>query len=265
MRGTPLVPESTRLIAWGKLRDAVLFGATFVYALGYLAWCVYAWRHDLGLLPPLEGQYFIAGFAPGILLVLGQGLFSRLVPASTPHDRDVARRRAIIACILGFVVGIVGWIGQETEGLGNSTLAVLFWTGFSLVGLTCYFTVRGEEIPSFGLRGFFAVAITALVISTFVLYAAQIFPSVPKPFGGPGPECVALDVDGGELSRELRVYLTGASRSDVIQSRPLWLYFEGNDYIFLRSERGPRAVVIRVRATSVRAIVPSSGCPTGTS
>jgi hypothetical protein len=256
-----------RLVAWAKLRDAALFGATIVYALGYLTWCFYAWRHQLGFLPPLEGQYFVAGIAPGLLLAIAFVLYKRLEPAPTATARTAALRKARFALLVGGIFGIVGWISQDALSASHGFLAVLFWGGFALIALSWYFVLRGEERQTAALRGVFVVAIPALIAATFLLYVARVFPILPKPFGGPGPECVVLDIDGGLLSPDSRLALTGKQlpqRSEVLRSAPLWLQFEGNDLIVISEAREPTLqAVLRVRAAAVKATVPSSDCSVG--
>jgi uncharacterized membrane protein len=50
--------------------DGLVTVATAVYALGYFSWAYYSWDRGLGLPPGLEGQYFIAGIVPALLLIL---------------------------------------------------------------------------------------------------------------------------------------------------------------------------------------------------
>ena len=46
----------------GTLRDGVLTSVGVVYIFGYGVWAYNAWRNNLGLLPALQFQYFVAGF-----------------------------------------------------------------------------------------------------------------------------------------------------------------------------------------------------------
>jgi hypothetical protein len=54
----------------GSLRDGFLVTAAIFYFFGYIVWAINAYRNDLGLIPALEFQYFIAGVLP-VLIILG--------------------------------------------------------------------------------------------------------------------------------------------------------------------------------------------------
>jgi hypothetical protein len=52
----------------GKLRDRLLIAAGAIYVLGYVTWSVHAFTHQLGPLPAVQGQYFVAGLVIAIIL-----------------------------------------------------------------------------------------------------------------------------------------------------------------------------------------------------
>ena len=54
----------------GELRDGFLVIAAICYFFGYIVWAITAYRNDLGLLPALDFQYFVAGVPP-LLVLLG--------------------------------------------------------------------------------------------------------------------------------------------------------------------------------------------------
>lgn len=54
----------------GDLRDGLLVTATILYITGYLVWSFNAWQNNLGLLPALDAQYFVAGLVPVLILSL---------------------------------------------------------------------------------------------------------------------------------------------------------------------------------------------------
>lgn len=58
-----------RLKQIGELRDGFLVGVVIVYILGYIVWAFNAWQNNLGLLPAIDFQYFIAGIVPTVLLL----------------------------------------------------------------------------------------------------------------------------------------------------------------------------------------------------
>jgi hypothetical protein len=77
------LPRLTARLEWlGNLRDGILVSVAIFYAAGYLVWAIYAWQNNLGLLPALEFQYFVAGVFPVAILaaaILGAKLLRRFV------------------------------------------------------------------------------------------------------------------------------------------------------------------------------------------
>lgn len=77
------LPRLTARLEWlGNLRDGILVSVAIFYAAGYLVWAIYAWQNNLGLLPALELQYFVAGVFPVAILVaaiLGAKLLRRFM------------------------------------------------------------------------------------------------------------------------------------------------------------------------------------------
>lgn len=66
--------QTSGIVNWmkqiGGLRDGFLVIASVLYILGYIIWSVSAFQSDLGLLPAIESQYFIAGIVPTLILWL---------------------------------------------------------------------------------------------------------------------------------------------------------------------------------------------------
>src|SRR2546422_6485383 len=58
----------------GEARDDLLVIAAALYGVGYLVWALHASRYNLGLLPAIESQYFIAGIAPTLVIVVAYKL-----------------------------------------------------------------------------------------------------------------------------------------------------------------------------------------------
>src|SRR5690349_2113251 len=57
----PIGPLEGSLIKLGSVRDGLLILLSLVYALGYSVWAINAYSRNLGLLPALQFEYFIAG------------------------------------------------------------------------------------------------------------------------------------------------------------------------------------------------------------
>ncbi len=79
--------------AIGNLRDTLLVGAGTVYILGYLTWSISAYSQDLGLLPALEAQYFMAGIVPAAILGMVLLLLFNLVAVNAFCIGSSGRRR----------------------------------------------------------------------------------------------------------------------------------------------------------------------------
>jgi hypothetical protein len=60
--------EQLKLIT--ALRDGLLVVVPLLYVVGYLVWSFSAWQNHLGLLPALDPQYFVAGLAPVIIVLI---------------------------------------------------------------------------------------------------------------------------------------------------------------------------------------------------
>ena len=53
----------------GSRRNGFLVGLAVIYGLGYLVWAVNSWMNNLGFLPALDFQYFVAIFTQLVLQV----------------------------------------------------------------------------------------------------------------------------------------------------------------------------------------------------
>jgi hypothetical protein len=60
--------EQLKLIT--ALRDGMFVVVPLLYVVGYLVWSFNAWQNHLGLLPALDPQYFVAGLAPVIIVLI---------------------------------------------------------------------------------------------------------------------------------------------------------------------------------------------------
>ena len=255
-----------RLLRLGELRDAVLFVGTCVYVLGYLTWCIYADHHGLGFLPPLEGQYFVAGVAPTAILWLA---FSAL--RSIPAAKDLAQRKAAArwgeragkAVKYLFVAAVL--VGPLLGELISQTVFALGAVALIAAGVLAFRAgTEGSTFDRWWMRGLIVVTALGAVLG----YARTVFSRMPLAFGGPSPRCVLLHVRGEDVGPALAAILAVDARGDTstavrTTARPLWLHFEGDPFVLVSPTlEGEKWTVVRLRESSVMAIVPSGGCTT---
>jgi uncharacterized membrane protein len=251
-----------RLLATAELRDAVLFGATACYVCGYLTWAVYSADRELGVLPPLEGQYFLAGIIPMMLAGGAFGLLRLLRPLKDASRRERAQRigdRAVQLLALLIGAGVVlrwtGLVSDQQEDL----LVSLLTLGSVMIGVL---QARGGGTGARWLLGVFRAIVTLLVPLTAIVYATRLFPFLGAEFGGPAPKCIQLDLLVSHTSAATLASL-GASpeAGGSVRSTSVWLQFAGGGVLIV-SEQNKRPVkgVIRLRESQTGALLPAGGC-----
>jgi hypothetical protein len=233
----------SRLETWGGglkgARDIALVGFGGVYAFGYLARAVHAWDYNLGVLPGVELQYFVAGFVLLMppALVLG-ALFGtwRLLQRYASWEEAQPRRRQRLDNVLGVLLlgGLLIFGGADLAGrfvpihpyISNTAFAVFLGAITVTFGLAIvrpesmktghraeaspgprHLVVRVLEGVGLFLSWLFVVnfglVVTLLLLSAMLLGAAKILPVLPQALGGVAPRCAQLDVDATALPREL--------------------------------------------------------------
>jgi hypothetical protein len=243
----------SRLLSLGELRDAALFIATVIYVLGYSAWAIYSANRGLGVLPPLEGQYFLAGIVPLVLLLTGTWVFRAITPAPSNSHRKRALSWGKWLILLG---GIVGMVAAVMAPLWIAVVATLV-TFFGLA-----LTIRSGETREMLWPFRFLVALS--LIGSANLYAVIMFPLIPRELDGPSPSCVQVDVVRSSVASATaeQLGLAAVPSPDLaVRSAPLWLYFDGGGLLVVSRAGDPARQVIRMRGSDVGAVISSSGCP----
>jgi hypothetical protein len=265
-----------RLESVARLRDSVFAVAGFVYVLGYASWAFYAWDRGLGLLPPLEGQYFVSGIAPALLVLLGVAghrviarLAARRRARPSAADLRLATRLERVGTVL-VAAGLLGeWIDSRRGGSWLGSLA----TGAMLIGLVAVCArafvsaSRSDRVFARAQVWYARVALPLFAAAAFVLYVQRIFPGVPAELGGPAARCVVLDVERERVSSAMLADPLGASVSGdekVVRSAPVWLLFEGGDAALLaRSTPIEPGRVQRLAEGAIDGVSSASGCRRG--
>jgi hypothetical protein len=265
---TPPEPESTltaKAERIGKLRDAVLVLATIVYLLGYLSWALYAGTNDLGLVPALDTQYFVAGVLPvlvlavGIVLALLQLRFVKWSNAEPSPARltsgNVILAAGAVLIVLGVLAGKV--LPQRINGGAEAatiTGAYVAMAGAVLQGARSHPWLR---LYSLGIIWLVVIFIPLLL---FLEYSDKVFPHLPASLGGPAPRCVSIDLATQEVSGATSAVLVAggdSTGSPIRHTRPLMLVFDGPQFAMLRvKDDGPKGPTYAIAKHAVMALTP---------
>jgi hypothetical protein len=250
--------------------DLLVAAATVVYALGYLSWAVYSWDRGLDLPPALEGQYFIAGFVPAllvvVLLLIVAGLAKLRTRLSAPAKKSDRRWHKILDSVglalifggaLSFYLTKHVWIYATMLPLGGAAL-----------GVSWFFSP--EKIDRAFARGFSWYGVFAAAVLSFALmlaYATKVFPYLPSEFGGPEVSCVSFDLKRNDLSEATLELITArdvaGSQAQVVRSRPVHMLSAPGRYYLIAVSNSPSAKYMKVNTELVHAIVPSDNCGAG--
>jgi hypothetical protein len=255
----------SRVLAVGELRDAVLFLATAIYVLGYVTWAIYSADQGLGVLPPLEGQYFLAGLVPLVLLAVALAALAAIVPPADARARGRAKKWGSIIMAVALAPAVIlasvdYWVDVSPALEGAVLVFVVFGTYVGM-GLK----IRSGEAGTGGwMVWLFRLAILASAVSGLLIYATLVFPMLPRELGGPRPFCVELDVTAASISPATLASLkpvAGTTSAATVRSGPLWLHFDGGGALVLSQGRGrPVPLPFRVSDSAVPVVLSSTGC-----
>jgi hypothetical protein len=266
------------LDSWGarltRWRDIALVGFASVYALGYLTRAVHAWLYNLGVLPGVELQYFVAGLLlflpPAALLALLYGVWRGFQGfAAWERRRPGVRQRidtslgvVVLVALLGFVA--IDWLRRwlPIPPHVSNILLTVFVGGFAInigLGMARPATppaaldaerhdhgvlVRVFEWIGRVLGGILAVNIglffVTLLATSILVGALKLLPELPQALGGAAPRCAMLDVDVAKVSPELAAELFGkdAAQAPSVKgarrSREVRIYYSGGDYLLFK-------------------------------
>jgi hypothetical protein len=226
---------------WGerltRTRDIALVGFGGVYAFGYLARALHAWGNNLGVLPGVEFQYFVAGLLLLVppALVLG-ALFGswRLLRTVAVWERRREGRRKRVDAVVGVLLfgGLIGFGVTSADWVGRLVTIPAYVPGLLMAVFIAAFAVNAAlamarpappasyEAPvrqgrvlgalqriGVVLMGLAVVNFGLLVVSllalAMLLGAAKILPVLPQALGGAAPQCAQFDIDVTKISSEL--------------------------------------------------------------
>jgi hypothetical protein len=257
----------------GALRDGFLVLAASSYVMGYLVWSVNAWQNNLGLLPALESQYFVAGIIPlsfvglAVLLFRAERRFRRwystwLGPEEIERLKWKARLRQGIAlsfAVVPFILALLAFLQRWIPVLESSPI----YLGWFLALLL--FFLPDSELK--GIEWFFKLwqrllvyyVIIALTVLGIAFHLELVYPNIPQEFGGVRPRCAYLDISQKQVAEEtLEQILPGYaldSDQQIVQSKKVDVYFSGRDFILVKPhDQGPTQRTLEIKQSVVLAI-----------
>ena len=270
----------------GELRDGALVLVSVTYITGYMVWSLNAWVNQLGVLPVIDSQYFVAGFVPVSILLLAYFGGTQLRRLIEQWDQLVAPnvtiwwqgllRLAAIAVFVGsfatlIILSIVNALSESKGTTYNIFRVVIVIWGISFIFLP---PINEVEHPNwlqswlqdwFGGKGFRAAqswfrklmsyyVIFALTLLGLFYYLFIAYPNLPQELGGVRPRCGYLDVPKAQLSNETLEAIVPANlvKSDhpVVRSMEVEILFSGSDVILIRS----RGTVYEIKRSNVSVI-----------
>jgi hypothetical protein len=277
----------------GSLRDGFLVTAATFYFFGYIVWAINAYRNDLGLLPALEFQYFIAG-APLVVIIL---VLYSIVVASKRLIETVRKwigpnptGGKLYLCLIVFFLAVSAVVSiriTATEWFKavfpNARSWVVIISALVIVVSPLFISqlenaFRKREVLQglieplrvllhlLGLvyAAMFFVGLAALAF----VYSVELYPNIPQEFGGARPYYACLDIVKAQMSTETikGVLPTDANKSQqpVVRSLRLEVLFSGSDIMLVRA-RGKVFKITKNMIQTVAMCDESEGKPTASS
>ena len=230
----------------GDVRDAILVLVSLLYFLGYIGWAVFAWGAQLGVAPPFQAQYFVAGLpvlatlgaVVAVAVMLQRLLIWRWPVWFSSRNRSVKiilvfsiAFVTIFAAILQYVVPDYTFnLTRRPLWLDLTFGAVLF---FGLLLLVVSLGADGPEGIGYTIALYASVA--ALAIIPYIYLTLVLYPRVPQYFGGGKPRCAYLDLYKEHFSPETLGELVPdpGSSSAVVRSKEVGLIFSSGEAVYV--------------------------------
>lgn len=272
--------DATILVRWldrlkklglGEARDDLLVIAAALYGVGYLVWALHASRYNLGLLPAIESQYFIAGIAPTLVIVVAYKL-TVLVERGLDLIRKalgpdaVGWKRGLRVSIYGafwgslLLVFVSAVLERASSQLSRSMGQYAIW----LFSASFFFLPEGEfRVGRFDFGRFYKLLMVrylgvAIAILGIIFYSERVHSVLPQELGGGRPRCASLDLVRSQVSSQTLKALLPVSNTDTEAARSVDVdvFFAGGDYLLVKPrERGELdPTTYELRRADVRAI-----------
>jgi hypothetical protein len=181
--------KSLSLLEWikehlkttGDLRDGLLISASILYVVGYLVWSSNAWQNQLGLLPALDPQYFVAGLVPVVIMLaafIGGTYFKRFLVDRWPVlvGTDAKGIWKVIRVTLLFMF----WPALALVAFGPflGALLLLFYLGYKLLRRFApgiWLRLADKEVKGWKLLVRLAVSLLAFAAFLVLLFKRDYF------------------------------------------------------------------------------------------
>lgn len=251
----------------GNLRDGFLVAAATTYALGWFVWAVNAQENNLGLLPALEAQYFVAGVIPLLILVSVYWSIRGAILFRDWYSKKIKQKRRLSQAIVwGWLVSLVvllllSWLSDRFPGLEPAMYALL-WVFMVLFFFLPLSATGWDRIFWLYRRLLTIMFILLLGFTGIVSYLYAVYPNIPQEFGGLRPRTAYLDVAKAELSKETlkEIFPSGVfdSNSDVVQSNKVDVYYSGHDFILVKlhgQDQDANQSTYEIKQSAIQAIL----------
>ncbi|MDP6872089.1 MAG: hypothetical protein QF521_01065 [Alphaproteobacteria bacterium] len=261
----------------GDLRDALLVLAGTIYILGYATWSLSAYFLDLGLLPALEAQYFLAGILPAVILGAALLLLVNLSSVDAILRKVFGPNSEVLwgtfhylawATLVAFVIAALldmfdvpdllhgfGMVPEAAEEWVQIALGVL---GFAVFFVAPYLNPDyASKKLSFwrGIWQHWRLTYIGVFIGVFGLAAyGTYFTKLPQEFGGIAKRCAFIDLQADQLSPDSLKTLAdtkGPMGEQVVRSQKVHLIFKADSLLVIETAEGQR---VELSPDIVRAI-----------
>jgi hypothetical protein len=267
------------------LAKAAAAGVAAAYIVGLLTVSSYLYEFDISLSDPdpLRARFILTG--AGVILLAGLAfacpVWATWISGTARADAllaaglglqtvrrptlDISRASRIVlvvvsgalplAVVLAVITGVGNAVLTDSDSIG--TAVAVYVCGFGLGGALLLTAHHATRSASRGLQRWPAVltffALSAVLFVAFIAVVAnQVFPQVPRQFGGGQPATVRLVFDTDARSESQALGVLPSDDGDV--SQPVELLFETDKILVLRRSDGH---VIEIDKALVRGSAPA--------
>lgn len=234
----------------GELRNGILVSASMVYILGYMIWAFHAWISNLGLLPLIDSQYFIAGILPAAVLVIvfwavvNTRRFVDFTAAFLDPSRGGWRSPLSKAVSTIFyvspVVFIVAGKIEDLESISDEVRAIADRVSIIAVFVFLFssFLYPRSPLPARAHRYFFIGYFIFVGLALGIAVSLSLPGWLPQEFGGTRERCGVIAVARTDLPVDLskEIFISNSPGTEteaaVMQSNRLHVLYSGSHLLF---------------------------------
>jgi hypothetical protein len=257
----------------GKIRDGLFLLISAIYVMGYIVWAIVAWHNNLGFMPVLQAQYFVAGCPIFIAIVLAyylirllyrvafkwwpilfdnlsfrsqhliSSIFSALQFVLLFTMIYFSRSKEVQPCILATVCGliIILPILSPTDTYYKRVIVKAKSDGLideKTGQRNEHISITKPRLLVLGQKGLITILAPILVcIYLTYVFINTYYIKIPQEFGGAKPRSAVLDLVKSKFSAPTLQGIIDSSKvqlnSDILQSKQVNIYFNGGTYILI--------------------------------